>query len=599
MRITVLVTALLAVTLSARSQTLQKQTVQIELGYGAIVKELFNRRQDVLNKTFQKDYAYCSKAGTAQDTRNAKKQYFCDEYPYGDTVIGDRLSSSWKQWKRLAKVPVTYKDKKGERTLVFDIRMSRSQRSGRVPREILEYKAPVTLQTTKNWIGNWTVQLIPKNNNLYASVCTIMPGFKVDAPSVDGKYTFLKKWKVSLSVHYRIDPGSIEFDALDVCGLLKIYLDKNLSPQYEIIALDRPKLINATLEKPRLKIKDKWVRFLLSIYKLFTRKTVDSMVDSYLKDYIPTEKELEDGSWMKRLPSGMLKVKFVENFKGMVQALNKTKSNDSAQTFDVTGLLEEQCVRLTAQIPRAELRTLVQESCVSAVKDSQVKAAPFVRHSPSAAQQCYAMPVMVDTAQKPYLQRAWWSAYEGQSWAFQGDSDQGCRLIGARITGTFRKEVGQLLKCAAVEANVAINKRDRVFDKKACSAEVRVLALTLLEEYLRKKYGFDERLWQALEQLKGLVQQILRGKNPAEIRKAVQDFVEEYKDSADVKQALQKLDEFAQSEEVAEIVKDVKQQGALLIKNYPELAEITAKDNGLLSVLAVAQMLELTKGVGL
>lgn len=66
MRITVLVTALLAVTLSARSQTLQKQTVQIELGYGAIVKELFNRRQDVLNKTFQKDYAYCSKAGTAQ-----------------------------------------------------------------------------------------------------------------------------------------------------------------------------------------------------------------------------------------------------------------------------------------------------------------------------------------------------------------------------------------------------------------------------------------------------------------------------------------------------------------------------------------------------
>ncbi|WP_374075865.1 hypothetical protein [Bdellovibrio bacteriovorus] len=593
------ITLVQLIALSGRSQTLQKETVQIELGYKAIVQELFNRRQDLLNKTFETDYAYCTRTGSNVDMRDAKKQYFCDEYPYGETILGEKNSAQWSAWKRLVNVPVKYKDKKGERTLRFDIRMSRSQRSGKVPRSILEYKAPVTLQTTKNWIGNWTVQLIPKNNNIYASVCTVMPGFIVDAPNVDGKYTFFKKWKVSLSVNYTIDPGRIQFDVLDVCGLLKIYLDKNMNPQYELVALDRPRLINAKLEKPKLKIKDKWAKVLLSIYKLFTKKTVDSMVNSYLKDYIPTEQEMEDGTWMKRIPNGMLKAKFVDNFKGMVDSLNKNKSNDSAQTFDVTRTLEDQCARLSAQVPRPELHELIRTYCAKAVKEAQLKASPFVRHTPSSNSKCYEMPFMLDTAQVPYIDRAWWSEYEGQSWAFKEQTDTGCRLIGARISGYFKKEMGQLVKCAAVEANVAINKRNRVFDNKACSQEVRILALSLLEEYLKEKYGLDGRLLTAFEQLKGLLNQILQTKNKAEIKNLVKNFIEEYKDSPDVKEALKKLDNLAQSENVAEIVKDLKIQGEPLIAAYPELADLSKNDPAFLPTIAIVQLLNYTQGLGL
>lgn len=490
-----------------------EQALHVEVGYRRIAKVLALAKKVEIENYSKDKYDGCEVAGQAGDHRDSEKAYFCREYPFGITDLGTR-------YKTLTRSTVEYKDKETTRALKIHVKMSRKQNESVYQVKDLNTSKLETFQLSNDWRGRQRVQLIPKENNFYINACTYNPGFTIDIPSFDGKYTYASGWWGSASVKFSADPGGMSFDHLEVCGLVKVSMPDSLSEhslkkiasnvKVELIALDSPKIINASFEKPKYKIKSSLVKFLIKLgdaIGLGVTKKINATISKHYAEYVPTPKELRDGTWLKKVPAGLLDKRIKANYKSMISSLSGSGGIEDRIIYSAVDVLQETCTQATKSLSHSFLRKLALEQCQAVIEDSDLKATPFLRNRSSESRGCYANSFDVNEGlTEKALQTKSWSAYTNQSWAGLGPVDDGCRLTGLALKGKFSQEMGNLLKCHVTYVNFKQNIPGYKIPATACEQEAVFFALSLLR--LDRLESLKNRISQLIAQNPALIQRV-------------------------------------------------------------------------------------------
>ncbi len=431
----------------------------------------------------------------------------------------------WRSKKTIATIPFEYQDKRTTRRMSVYIEALRQQNRGSITISDLHSNRLVSKTVPSSAEGRWNMRVIPSNNDLYISMCLHQPGMTIEIPTVKGKYTWLNKEFIRSTLDYRMELGGLRFNAIEACGLLKVYLDKKGDPQADLISLSQPKLIDPRFKQVKFKIENRWANVLLRIYSIFKNDLQKELVRRYNNELKVLERELEDGTWVKHLPQNLTLTKYiVPHYKRMTDILVSGSSNEALLSIDIAERLQDECQRAGRRTSGLAGK-LIEEQCLSML-DSPVMLTPFRRNAFSQNARCYHGYIDIDRARsqidragsqidragsqidraRSQIDRArsqidrfglantqrnpWFAIYQNQHWFDRKSDDRGCRVaFRLRVEGT--PTTGALLRCLAKETNEIVNKNLKHQPTEACRSEIDLVLRDIINSGLDRFLSGD------------------------------------------------------------------------------------------------------------
>lgn len=245
--------------------------LEIPIGHADILSIAYGYKkylQESLDKAVK-----CSESRSKlnPDMSESDEPYLCAEYPFGH-IIGNQKFFMLKEGGNWKHVTIPFKDKSGRRELEIPIELEREFRNFTVPPSahfsLLNSDTPGAaaraFPLTRKSLGETLVKFSPQKDRLYVHTCQFFNGSYIKNKNFSGKYTYAKVWRKKLSAGFKGKLGGIDFDALKVCLLLKVNVDRNNKLVTTTLDVEVPTTYNLKREPLEIKLtKASWVGLLL------------------------------------------------------------------------------------------------------------------------------------------------------------------------------------------------------------------------------------------------------------------------------------------------------------------------------------------------
>jgi len=315
--------------------------------------------------------------GSVRDKRATDRQYYCNEYKAGKTVLGlspekarnepnsQRRQEGLKTWKTKKKLFNTQISVEGQK-LKFDIDLYRSPEtdSTKKPTRVVlpdQSKASIQLKTV---LGHHLYQLQPSRGgkNLDIHLCSFFPGLRMQGQSDSA--TFKKKYFLfTASAKVTINPGSLIVDHFRVCS--KFRFNPAQEASLTLLKVGTPEIFGVRRQGLKVDVKGNWLVNLADFYnKISNSKSI--------KDAIRDQVEDQDGKFVDSL---LKNGKYLDSFSKPVQDFIKSKSSQiMAKANPQIDSLIESSIRSTcveSLTPYAQLGLNVKMTCANFVAKYQ------------------------------------------------------------------------------------------------------------------------------------------------------------------------------------------------------------------------------------
>lgn len=266
----------------------------------------------------------CSKVGTSMDLRDDKKQYRCGEIPFGDIINAEQKQAfQFDVERQKGKSQKVEYDVKG---ISIPIYISRAQKSGRTSISHLNEKKSVEFNTESEYLKSSFIKLVPTDNQLYTSVCTYVPGFRVSSKVLKTSGSFKRKFlfvPLRANAKVEVDPGYLDFDYAEICGTFRTAINSQLKPELELVNVKIPRFAN--LKNVGLKSKvdvdtKGFLAFINGFTKIFgfnIEKVIEKKANQAIRDTAKEEinkikeGDIQSGAWFSKLVDSHLFDKIV------------------------------------------------------------------------------------------------------------------------------------------------------------------------------------------------------------------------------------------------------------------------------------------------
>lgn len=308
----------------------------------------------------------CSKVGTSIDLRDDKKQYECGEIPYGDIINANtKKVFEFNVERQKGKTSGVEYSVDG---LSIPLFASRKQNSGTASISHLNVGKKVKFKTSTQYLKHSFIKLVPTENELYTSVCSFVPGFRISSSVLKTKGEFKKKhWgfiPLRAEAQVEVDPGYLDFDHAEICGSFKTSISDSFKPTVELVNVKIPRFAN--LKNVGLKTKVNvdakgFLAFINGITKIFGYNIEKKIADAANKSIQDTVKDeldkiregdVKSGAYFSKIVDAQLFDKIV--VKDIDTALKrKLAQNGPGHPINLGHRLEAACLSVGSKLDDA------------------------------------------------------------------------------------------------------------------------------------------------------------------------------------------------------------------------------------------------------
>lgn len=259
---------------SAYAQTTVSQsgdTIQLEhkIQYTqihSIFRSLFVNIQNFFYSGDNRPMSNCIVAHSPADKRNKDKQFYCNEYPFGQT-FNSTQSNDWLGVKNILTKEVSLTDKgNNNRNFYVQLNAPRSLKPFSIQQRP-DFQIMGNLKSgdlaVDNFMGKQTYRTFVFDKSFILEVCTFHPGLQVGGVShsqtINGKrvnsfdYTIFKLGPFTETVTVAMNMGQYSFDSMEWCFLIrtpKNSTEKNIA----VLDISPPKLSNVKLSGTEINV---------------------------------------------------------------------------------------------------------------------------------------------------------------------------------------------------------------------------------------------------------------------------------------------------------------------------------------------------------